>query len=60
MQEQSPFASARDVFPETRCVQAGRGVSSFVAIFARLSDLFLVLFVDRVDGLFDHLDLLTS
>jgi len=40
MLEQSPLASARDVFPETRCVQAGRGVSSFVAIFARLSDLF--------------------
>jgi hypothetical protein len=60
MLEQSPLPSARDVSQEMRCVQAGRGVSSFVAIFARLSDVFVVLFVGRVDGLFDHPALLTS
>jgi len=60
MLEQSPLASAHDVFPETLRVEAGRGVSSFVAIFARLNDLFVVLFVGRVDGLFDYLSLLTS
>jgi uncharacterized RDD family membrane protein YckC len=61
MLEQSALAKiARDVFPETLRVQAGRGVSSFVAIFARLSGLFVVLFVGRVGGLFDCLALLTS
>jgi uncharacterized RDD family membrane protein YckC len=60
MLEQSRLAIALDVFPETLRVQAGRGFSLFVAIFARLSDVFVVLFVDRVDGLFDCLALLTS
>jgi hypothetical protein len=58
--EQFPLANVRDVFPETRCVRAGRGVSLFVATFARLSDLFVVLCVGRVDGLFDHPALQTS
>ena len=60
MLEQSPLPSARDVCPKTSCVESGRGVSSFVAIFARLSDVFVFLFVGRVDGMFDHLALLTS